>query len=204
MSSSNIPTWLVSNLETATNKAYNKKRAELYAAVNDSKWDAVFSILNDAETSFGESWINQLSPGGWAPLHYAAYEGQSTAVVEGLLQMGALRTYWILLYFDDSISDCVVGRLYPHHLHQWNDPSSTWDDTIWYCKRYESNSSLQCPQACLRIWYFQRGYRVYRDSISQIHLFRDELVWWRPYTLAKVERVKRRRWMGILPSATRS
>lgn len=93
MSSSNIPTWLVSNLETATNKAYNKKRAELYAAVNDSKWDAVFSILNDAETSFGESWINQLSPGGWAPLHYAAYEGQSTAVVEGLLQMGALRTY---------------------------------------------------------------------------------------------------------------
>jgi hypothetical protein len=106
-SSSYAKIWLIADLETATNSEYNKKRLSLYKAANGGNWDAVFSILQDAESTYGESWVNcQLSSDGWTLLHYAAYQGKPVYIMEKLLGLGALRMFInFLLNLGDFISN---------------------------------------------------------------------------------------------------
>lgn len=88
-----LQTWLIDGLETATNGAYNKKRSKLLDAADTGNWNQVFSILQEAQKSYHESWVNCTNAAnGWTALHYAAYEGTPISTINKLLQMGAWRT----------------------------------------------------------------------------------------------------------------
>lgn len=64
--------WLTDSLPTATNRAYNKQRSNLFDAAEKGNWNQVFVILQDAQKTYKESWVNcPTSADGWTPLHYA-------------------------------------------------------------------------------------------------------------------------------------
>jgi hypothetical protein len=85
--------WLVADLDTATNKKYNRKRYNLFEAAENSKWDQVFSILQDAQKTYHQSWVNcPTNEEGWTPLHYAALENTPVATVNRLVRLGAWRS----------------------------------------------------------------------------------------------------------------
>jgi Ankyrin repeat len=84
--------WLISNLATATNPSYNKKRDELVKAANNGYWDDLLNIINQAQTQFDESWANVLTDtDGWTPLHFAAYQNVDPNTIKMFLQNGAWR-----------------------------------------------------------------------------------------------------------------
>lgn len=67
-----VSVWLTDGLPTAKDRKYNKKRAELFDAAENSKWDKLFALLQDAQKTYNESWVNCPTSGdGWTPLHYA-------------------------------------------------------------------------------------------------------------------------------------
>jgi hypothetical protein len=94
MAHQTVQPWLNVGLKTATNKAYNQKRSDLFEAAESGNWDEVFSILQHAQKAFHESWVNcPTSAAGWTLLHYAALENKPVPVVNRLLQMGAWRKF---------------------------------------------------------------------------------------------------------------
>lgn len=59
--------WLTPNLPTATNRAYNQKRTNLFNAAESGDWKKLFAMLQD-----DQSLVNCPTSGdGWTPLHYA-------------------------------------------------------------------------------------------------------------------------------------
>ncbi|PVH99990.1 hypothetical protein DM02DRAFT_655864 [Periconia macrospinosa] len=90
-----IQPWLIpiNHLDDAASKSYNKERVKLYNAAENGDWENIWSILNNVQRKYGESWANCFtSDEGWTLLHYAAFEPQPVSTCEKLIKMGAWRS----------------------------------------------------------------------------------------------------------------
>ena len=89
---SSIQPWLIHDLETCINGAYNQTRSDFCNAAEYCNWERLFSILEYVQKTYHESWVNcPTSEDGWGALHYAAYENTPISTVNRLLSMGAWR-----------------------------------------------------------------------------------------------------------------
>ena len=104
---SNIQPWLIHNLETCTNGAYNQTRSDFCNAAEYCNWERLFSILEYVQKMYHESWVNcPASEDGWAPLHYAAYENTPISTVNKLLSIGAWRRCY-RPYLSNKLTVCI-------------------------------------------------------------------------------------------------